>query len=80
MFTIGLRRGDDLPFSHGNDLPNESVSFGDKDDLRRSRDARSLAPLTSLCTRVLRTRVGDAPEESTQSSTSSVQVCSTPGR
>lgn len=65
-------------FRMGTICPMNQVSLGDKDDLRRSRDARSLAPLTSLCTRVLRTRVG-GPEESTQSSTSSVQVGSTLG-
>jgi hypothetical protein len=79
MITAGLRRGDELPFSYGHDLPNEPVSLGDKDDLRRSRDARSFTPLTSLRTRVLRTRGGDAPEESAQTSISSVWVCSTLG-
>ena len=45
-------------FRMGTICPMNQVSLGDKDDLRRSRDAR-LAPLTSLCTRVLRTRVGN---------------------
>jgi hypothetical protein len=58
MFTIDLCRGDEFPFSHGHDLPNEPASLGNKDGLRRSRDARSLTPLTSLCTRVLRTMMG----------------------
>jgi hypothetical protein len=46
-------------FRMGTICPMNQVSLSDKDDLRRSCDARSLTPLTSLCTRVLRMRVGN---------------------